>query len=125
MTASTDVLDLLRRWAEAEEHNDAGALADVLAADFVGVGPVGFVLNRDQWLVRFDNGLVNRAFTVEQPQVHDHEAAAVVVGALTQQTSFGGRDNSGRFRLTVTAVRGAGGWLIASLHIGPLQEPPR
>jgi uncharacterized protein (TIGR02246 family) len=124
MTASTDVLDLVARWTKAEEHNDAGALDQVLADDFVGVGPLGFVLNRDQWLARFGNGLVNQAFTVEDPQVHDHGAAAVTVGALVQQTTYGGRDNSGRFRVTLSAVRGDDRWRLAAVHIGPLQTRP-
>ena len=124
-TGSTDdVLDLVRRWAAAEEQMDADRLDGLLAEGFVGVGPLGFVLTRDQWLVRFRNGLANRAFAVEDPQVHPHDAAAVVVGVLAQETSWQGTDNSGRFRLTLTAVRASDRWLLASVHIGPLQQPP-
>jgi ketosteroid isomerase-like protein len=122
MTASPDsVLELVQRWAAAEQQNDADLLDRLLAEDFVGVGPLGFVLNRDQWLARFRNGLVNRRVVVEEPQVHDHGTAAVVVGVEAQETQWQGRDNSGRFRLTLTAVRASAGWRIASLHIGPLQ----
>jgi ketosteroid isomerase-like protein len=123
MTPSADVLDLVRRWAAAEEHNDAAGLDKVLADDFVGVGPLGFVLTRAQWLVRFENGLVNHGFTVEEPQVHDHGAAAVVVGALHQRTTYGGHDNSGRFRLTASAVRVNDELRLSSVHIGPLTSP--
>jgi ketosteroid isomerase-like protein len=123
MTTSADVLDLVKRWATAEQGNDAGALDGLLADDFVGVGPLGFVLGRDQWLVRFDNGLENRAVTVEDPQVRDYGTAAVVVGVLAQETSFKGADNSGRFRLTLVAVRPADRWLLANAHIGMLQPP--
>ena len=65
MMATNDVLDLVRRWAAAEQQNDAGSLDGLLADDFVGVGPLGFVLTREQWLSRFGNGLENRAFAVE------------------------------------------------------------
>jgi ketosteroid isomerase-like protein len=123
MTATTDVLDLVGRWTTAEQDNDAEALDKLLASDFVGVGPLGFVLDRDQWLARFGNGLENRAFAVEDAQVRDYGAAAVVVGVLAQQTSFQGRDNSGRFRLTLVAVRPADRWLLAGAHIGMLQQP--
>ncbi|HZD74499.1 MAG TPA: nuclear transport factor 2 family protein [Actinomycetota bacterium] len=123
MTERNDVLDLVGRWAAAERDNDAEALDGLLAGDFVGVGPLGFVLDRDQWLARFGNGLENRAFAVEDAQVRDHGAAALVVGVLAQETSFQGRDNSGRFRLTLAAVRPDGGWLLASAHIGMLQQP--
>jgi ketosteroid isomerase-like protein len=124
MTTTNDILDLVDRWAAAEQENDAGRLDGLLADDFVGVGPLGFVLTRQQWLERFGNGLENRTFKVEDPQVHDHGGAAVVVGVDNQETSFRGGDNSGRFRLTLTVVRPADRWLVASVHIGPLQGPP-
>ena len=47
-----------------------------------------------------------------------------MVGVLVQETSFRGADNSGRFRLTLVAVRPDGRWLLAGVHIGPLQQPP-
>jgi Domain of unknown function (DUF4440) len=121
MTATAELLDLVRRWAAAERDNDPGRLDEVLDGDFHGVGPAGFVLDRPQWLARFGNGLENRAFAVEDAQVRDYGTAAVVVGALAQETSFQGRDNSGRFRVTVVAVRPADRWLLANVHIGPLQ----
>jgi ketosteroid isomerase-like protein len=126
MTATSEILDLVQRWAAAEQGNDPGLLDDVLADDFHGVGPAGFVLDRPQWLARFGNGLQNRAFAVEDAQARDYGAAAVVVGVLAQETSFQGADNSGRFRVTVVAVRPADRWLLANVHIGPLQPagPP-
>jgi uncharacterized protein (TIGR02246 family) len=120
---TSELLDLVTRWARAEEANDAGALDRLLTADFVGVGPLGFVLGRDQWLARFGNGLENRAFAVEDAQVRDYGDAAVVVGVLAQETSFRGGENSGRFRITLVAVRPEDRWRLAGVHIGPLQQP--
>lgn len=122
--ATADILALVDRWAAAEQQNDPDLVAELLADDFVGVGPVGFVLTRDQWLARFGNGLRNEAFAVEEPEVHHHGAAAVVVGVDAQRTCFAGGENSGRFRLTLVAVRSGDRWLVASVHIGPLQVPP-
>ena len=126
MTATTEVLELVEGWAAAEQGNDAEALDGLLADDFVGVGPLGFVLGRDQWLARFGNGLENRSFAVEDAQVRDYASAAVVVGVLAQETSFRGGDNSCRFRLTLVAVRPSDRWLLANAHIGMLQPagPP-
>jgi ketosteroid isomerase-like protein len=121
MTTETEVLDLVDRWAKAERGNDAEALAGVLADDFVGVGPLGFVLDRQQWLARFGNGLENRAFAIEDAQARDYGTAAVVVGVLAQETSFQGRDSSGRFRLTLVAARPGERWLLVNAHIRPLQ----
>jgi hypothetical protein len=126
--SDNDVPDLVARWAAAEQDNDPGRLDAVLAPDFVGVGAAGFVLSREQWLRRFAGGLRNRAFTVEDPQVHQHGLdTAVIVGIDTQQTSIGDRDVSGRYRLTLTAVRSGGAWKVAAVHVGALQaaaSPP-
>jgi ketosteroid isomerase-like protein len=124
MTAQDGVLDLVQRWAAAEQENDAGRLDGLLAGEFAGVGPFGFILTRDQWLARFTNGLVNRSFAIEDPQLRDFGDAAVGIGVLAQETSWQGNDNSGRFRVTLVAVRAGEGWLLAHVHIGPLQAPP-
>jgi hypothetical protein len=120
----SDVLDLVSRWTAAEQAMDSGALNGLLAEQFMGVGPPGFVLSRQQWLERSHNGLENRAFAVADPQVHDHGTAAVVVGVLDQQPSWQGQDNSGRFRIPLTAVRPADRWLLGNVHIGPLPMRP-
>jgi hypothetical protein len=56
MTATTDVPDLVESWAAAEQGSDVEALDRLLAGDFVGVGLVGFVLGRDQWLAASATG---------------------------------------------------------------------
>jgi uncharacterized protein (TIGR02246 family) len=123
MTDQADVLDLVERWAAAERHNDAGQLDELLTEDFTGVGPVGFVITRKQWLGRFDKGLENHAFTVEDPEARTYGRAAVVVGVQAQRTSVRGEDSSGRYRVSLVAVRPGDRWLLANVHIGPLQYP--
>jgi Domain of unknown function (DUF4440) len=82
MTGTTDMLELVESWAAAEQGSDVEALDRLLAGDLVGVGPVGFVSGRDQWLARFGNGLENRGFAVEGTHMRDYGTAAVVVGTL-------------------------------------------
>jgi ketosteroid isomerase-like protein len=115
----TDVLDLVQRWASAEQHNDSELLDELLTDGFIGVGPVGFVLSRDMWLGRFDKGLENQSFVIEDAKVTEYGDAAVVVAVLMQQTTVMGKSNSGRFRVTLVPVRTAERWLLASVHIGP------
>ncbi|MCX5337203.1 MULTISPECIES: SgcJ/EcaC family oxidoreductase [unclassified Streptomyces] len=122
MAAQTAVLDLIHDWTAGEEGNDAERLDALLTDDFAGVGPLGFVLGRKQWLERFRKGLENHKFAVEEPQVRDYGGAAVVVGVLAQETSLKGEDKSGRFRVTLVAVRPDDRWRLAHLHIGVLQE---
>jgi ketosteroid isomerase-like protein len=111
-----DVLDLVQRWAEAERQNDSDLLDGLLAADFVAVGPRGFVLTRDQ-------GLQNTSFEVRQPQVRDYGTAAVVVAEQHQQATHQGRDVSAQLRATVVAVRPDDRWLVAGVHLSPIAGP--
>ena len=76
---TTDINTLLGQWADAERRGDDQALGAVLAEDFVGVGPVGFVLDRATWLSRFEMGLTYDDLHLDEVAVHDHQHAAVVV----------------------------------------------
>jgi len=119
------VLDLIERWSDAERREDTTALAGLAADDFVGVGPLGFVLTREQWLGRFQGGLHHTSFEVTDPQVRDYGTAAVVVAVQTQEATWQGRDASGRFRITLVAVRPADRWLLVGVHLSPVAAPPQ
>lgn len=116
---STDVIDLVQRWASVELSGDVDAYAELLTADFQGIGPVGFVLDRDQWAARHSNGLRNHKFTVTEPHVRNYGDTAIVEAVQWQKTTAMGRDTSGRFRLLAVAVRQEGRWVIAH----PAQRP--
>lgn len=129
--ATQQALDLGRRWAEAERHGDAAALDPLLHEDFVGVGPLGFVLDKQQWLgPRRSGALKNSSFEWRDPSVRVFGDTAVVVGSQIQESSYQGHDASGQFRVTQILVRtGSGGderWVLAGMHLSPIAEaPPR
>jgi uncharacterized protein (TIGR02246 family) len=124
---STDsVLELVGEWADAELRGDAQALDTLLADDFVGVGPRGFVLTRDQWLARYRSGdLHNTSFQLRDPQVREYGEAAVVVGTQEQQTTHQGRDTSAELRATLVAVCPNDRWVLAGVHLSPIAGPLR
>lgn len=118
-----EVLDLVKRYAAAELNGDAGAYDDLVTEDFHGIGPVGFVLNKQQWVGRLAN-VKNDAFEVKDATVRVYGDAAVVVGVQDQTTTVMGRDTSGQFRLTLAAVKQDGKWVIANAQLsGPLRAP--
>jgi uncharacterized protein (TIGR02246 family) len=120
-----NVLDLVDEWVRAELGGDADAMDPLLAADFVAVGPRGFLLTKEQWLARFRAGdLRNSAFELREPQVREYGTAAVVVGTQVQQTTYQDHDASAELRATLVAVRPADRWVLAGVHLSPIAGPP-
>jgi hypothetical protein len=51
-TTNSELQDLERRLAAAETEADAAALGELATDDFMLVGPLGFVLDKEQWIDR-------------------------------------------------------------------------
>lgn len=69
MNNEQKILDLVQRWAHAERDGDTDAYSQLLTPDFVGVGPVGFVLTGEQWAQHHHGDLTNHEFEVTDPHV--------------------------------------------------------
>jgi len=119
------VLDLGQRWAAAERAGNADALDPLLADDFLLVGPLGFMLDKAQYLASRRSGdLRHTSLMWEDVRVRAYGDTAVAVGAQSQQSTFQGRDASGRFRVTQVVVRRNDHWSIVGLHYSPIAQPP-
>ena len=124
--AVTDqVLELGQHWANAERAGNADALEPLLADDFLLVGPLGFMLDKAQYLgSRRSGDLTHESLAWDDVRVRAYGDAAVAVGAQTQRTRYQGRDASGRFRVTQVAIRRGDRWILAGLHYSPIAQPP-
>jgi ketosteroid isomerase-like protein len=119
------VQELRRRWAEAEMKGDVKTLDSLATADFTLVGPLGFVLKKEQWLDRYRSGtFVTKSLKWADVEVRDYGDAAVAVGVHDQEASYQGNPSDGRFRATHIAVRDGDRWLLAGMHLSPIAPPP-
>jgi ketosteroid isomerase-like protein len=117
--------NLLSTWAEAERRGDAETLRGLLVDDFVGIGPFGFTLTKDQWLERYaSRELVHEAFALEEVAVRHYGDAAVAVGVQDQQTTWRGQPASGRFRAGLVLVRSDDAWALAGVQLSLMGPPP-
>ena len=123
------ITELGEDWAAAELRGDVASLAAILADDFVGVGPRGFTLTRDQWLSRHDTGSLRyESFGLDEVQVRPYGDAAITVCRQSAEGVY--EDENGRFeldaqfRLTLVFVKQDGRWLLAGLQLSPILGRP-
>jgi ketosteroid isomerase-like protein len=117
--------DLDRTITRAEIEGDAATLDALATDDFTLVGPVGFVLDKQQWLDRYrGGGLRTRALAFEDAVTRVHGDCAIRVGRHVQEAEFQGRPVNGEFRATHIAVRDGGRWRLAGVHLSPIGGPP-
>jgi ketosteroid isomerase-like protein len=104
-TDAAELDDLLAAWTAAERDGDAAALDDLLTDDFVGIGPVGFVLPKAIWVTRHEMGLSFDELELRDVSTHRYGDAAI---AVAQQHSIGTSQAGPTFpetRVAITAVR--------------------
>jgi ketosteroid isomerase-like protein len=124
-TLEEEIREFGRRWAEAEERGDVPALGEMADEDLTLVGPLGFVLDKAQWLDRYGSGsLVTKSLSWDDVTVRSYGDTAVAVGVHTQRAAYRGQPSDGRFRATHVLVRSSGGWRLASIHLSPIAGPP-
>ena len=117
MTEHDEIIETGRRWAEAELAGDRDALDSLLTDDFRGVGAMGFVLDKAQWIARHD-GATYTALEWADVDVRRHGDTAVAIGRQYQEGVFRGhaadaylrylgQTKVGPARATATIVRQA------------------
>ena len=123
------VMTLGEDWAAAELRGDATFLGGILADDFVGVGPRGFMLTKDQWISRHEAGSLRyESFGLDEVQVRLFGEAAITVCRQSAKGVY--EDENGRFdlddqfRATLILVSQDERWQLAGLQLSPILGRP-
>jgi len=116
-------------WAAAELRGDAAFLKRALTDDFVGVGPRGFTLTKEEWIARHEAGnLRYESFGLDDVEIRSYGDAAVAVCRQRAEGVY--EDENGRydineqFRATLVFVKQQEHWLLVSLHLSPIVGRP-
>jgi ketosteroid isomerase-like protein len=124
-----ELKQVAEEWASAELRGDTASLGEILADDFVGVGPRGFMLTKEQWLARHEAGSLRYdSLGLDEVGVRLYGDAAVMVCRQSAEGVY--EDENGRydiheqFRATLVFVRQQGRWLLAGLHLSPILGRP-
>lgn len=110
-------------WLDAET---AGTGIDpLLTDDFTGIGPLGFVLSRADWLDRHRGGaLTYTALRFEDQEIREHGDHAVLVAKQTGAGTYRGHPVPEALRATVLLRREPDGWRVAHVHTSFLAGTP-
>jgi ketosteroid isomerase-like protein len=101
---SITVDELLTAWADSERAADIDRLDALLTEDFVGIGPVGFVLDKQAWLGRFDLGLGYERLELDEVVTHHHGSTALVVAHQHADGHAGPNPTPRDLRVSFTVV---------------------
>lgn len=121
MNTDRTIDSTITEWVDAERHADVESLRSVLRPDFRGVGPAGFVLNGEQWLARYDEGLSNDTFEFSDTHARPIGDAVIVIGVQTQTGQYQGHPIDERFRVTQVWDVSGGSPLLASVHLSAIR----
>jgi ketosteroid isomerase-like protein len=120
-----EVAQLADAWGTAELQGDTAFLERLLSDDFVGVGPLGFLLSKQEWLTRHQSGdMKYTAHTLDEVKVRGYDEVAIVIGRLTQEATYRGNPINVQMRTTLVFVRQHGQWNLAGLHLCNIGQPP-
>lgn len=120
-----EIVRLVDAWAVAELHGDTTFLEKTLTDDFIGIGPLGFMLTKQEWVTRHQSGdLQYDSFTLDEVKVRVYNEAAVLTGRQTQNGAYRGNSIQAQFRITLVFVYQEGQWQLASLQLSAIGQPP-
>lgn len=123
----SELMDIGRRWADAEVAKDVETLNALAHPQFRLVGPLGFVLDRDAWLQRYQPGQLDTTeLSWDEVAITVLTDTAVSIGRQRQRATYAGHRSDGDYRVTHIFVREPAapfGWLIAGMHLSPIAQP--
>ena len=121
-----ELLELAENLRQAELRADVPFLERVLTADFLGIGPRGFVLNKEAWLGRHrSSDLKYESIERDELALRTYTDAAILTAREISKTFYKGQEVPvGALRTSYTFVRRGGSWRLAGVQYSPIQGAP-
>jgi hypothetical protein len=121
--------ETLNRLSAAELAGDPAALEELLADDFQLVGPLGFVLDKPQWIAQYRAGNLDYSrLAIEPLSTRTYGNVTIVVATREQEANYQGTPTPARLRMTAIIAGDGQRRRIAGLHysqIAPVPGEPR
>lgn len=122
---TTNIDETLALLSAAELAGDHAALEDLLTDDFQLVGPLGFVLDKPQWLEQYRAGNLRYSRVKIDPlSARTYGEVTVVIATHDQEAIYQGTPTPGHLRITVIIVARGERSQIAGIHFSQIARPP-
>lgn len=110
-STSEAIQQLERDWTDAQKAGDIDKLSQILADDWVGLGPDGVASTKKQHLDNMKSG-TSKLESIEFGPMHVKVigAVAVVQGSDTEKSTMKGKDTSGKWAWMDVFVKHDGKW---------------
>lgn len=118
---SDDVRAVQDRFDRAELTGDRETLRELIADDFLSIGPRGFVLDKEQWIHRHGEFSYQSLETSEM-DVRRYGDTAVVRDVQRNRATYGGQQVAVSTRVSQVWVRQDGRWRLVAIQFSPLAE---
>jgi hypothetical protein len=117
--------ETIARLTAAEFGGDADALEELLTDDFELVGPLGFVLDKAQWIAQYRAGnLAYSRLEIEPLSSRTYGEVTLAIGTRDQEATYQGTPMPARLRMTAVVVADGDRRRLAGLHFSPIAPPP-
>jgi len=111
-STAESVKQLEKDWLEAEKAGDSDKLNQILADDWVGIGPEGKAETKQEFLASLKSGQMKMdSFDMGSMQVKMVGGAAVVQGSDTEKSTSNGKDSSGKYVWMDVFAKRDGKWM--------------
>jgi hypothetical protein len=85
---------------------------------FIGVGPYGFLLTKDDWLERHESRKLRYdSFRLDEVRVRLYGLRAVMIARQMTKGKYEDNDLPGSLRATLFFAQQEGRWLLAGIHM--------
>jgi hypothetical protein len=118
-----DVREMQDRFDRAELVADRDTLRDLIAEDFLSIGPRGFVLDEQQWIARHDEFRYEQLETSEM-DVRRYGDTAVVRDVQRNRATYQDHPVAVAVRVGQVWVRQEERWQLVAIQFSPLAEEP-
>ena len=112
-SVADSVKQMEKDWLAAEKAGDADKLGEIIADDWVGLGPDGKTVGKKEYVEAYKSGKNKMAsYEIGTITVKVMGNVAVAQGSDTEKSSYEGKDSSGKYVWMDVFAKSGGKWQV-------------